>query len=391
MNTKRIGIPFTGESVGGSHMSTLLLLEGLDRRSFEPVVIVHREGEVTDLLKRRSVPFVVEPIAANETWKGSPHRRLVASFRAAVPVKRLIAKHRLDLIHVQDHKAFQLWIWGARLAGKPMVLHWRGPYRKTIVTRAMMRFADRILIISDYLKNRLPDELRHRAELIYNPFDTAQPRFDRDKLRSDLRAELGVAEDSVVLAWIGNLYRRKQPDQFVDIVTKLASARPSQSVHGILCGGPGDMSDDPSWIEKLKAAGDRIHVLGFRDPITPTLAAADALVVTAADEPFGRTVVEAMLAGVPVVAAEDGGYVEAVEPGGTGLLVPPSDNKAFVDAVRSLLDDPQGTEDMVAAARHAACDRFSIDRHVEAVEAAYRSSLGLAERPPSHAAKLAAE
>lgn len=391
MSRKRIGIPFTGERVGGSHMSTLLLLEGLDPRAFEPVVIVHGEGEVSAHLKKRSIPFVIEPLAAVESWKGSAVRRLLASFYAAFPVKRLIAKHDLDLVHVQDHKAFQLWVFGTRLAGKPMILHWRGPYRKTIITRLMMYFATRILIISRYLQEKLPAEIRRRADLIYNPFDTAEPKVDREEIRADLRTELGLADDSVVLAWIGNLDRRKQPDQFVDIVTTLALARPSLQVHGILCGGPGDMSDDPSWIAKLDSAGALIHPLGFRDPIIPTLSGADALVVTAADEPFGRTVIEAMLAGVPVVAADDGGYVEAVDHGRTGVLVPPSDRTAFVDAIQAILDDPKTTQDRIVAAERSVRDRFSIDRHVDAVEAVYRSALGLVDQPPSEATRLAAE
>lgn len=389
MKKKRIGIPFTGERVGGSHMSTLLLLQGLDPSAFEPVVIVHGEGEVAAYLRRRSIPFVVEPLDAIDSWNGSALRRLLASFQSPLPVKRLIEKHDLDLVHVQDHKAFQLWVFGTRLARRPMILHWRGPYRKTVVTRLMMRFADRILVISEYLRNKLPEEIRRRAELIYNPFDTTADMPDRADGRKTLRAELGLAEDAIVLAWIGNLDRRKQPDQFVDIVTALAAERPSSSINGILCGGPGSLSDDPAWIEQLENAGDLIHPLGFRDPITATLIACDALVVTAADEPFGRTVIEAMLAGIPVIAAADGGYVEAVEHGRTGLLVPLSDSQAFVDAIGSLLEDPARAEKMTAAAKRSVRDRFSIERHVQIVEAVYRSTLDLPAQVDADA--LAAE
>ncbi|MGI9508469.1 MAG: glycosyltransferase family 4 protein [Geminicoccaceae bacterium] len=377
MTRKRIGVPFTGERVGGSHVSTCLLLQGLDPSVYEPLILVHGEGPVADYLRKRSIPFVIEPLKAIESWQGGAFSRLLASLRSSLLVRHLIRKHQLDLVHVQDHKAFQLWVWGTRLAGRPMILHWRGPYRKTVVTRAMMRFAEHILVISRYLQEKLPGEIRRRSELIYNPFDTAELMTNRADLRLALRKELGLAEDSTVLAWIGSLDHRKQPDQFVDIVKHMNAERPFSPVTGIVCGSPGDVSEDLTWIEMLASAGRTIRMLGFRDPITPTLAACDALVVTAADEPFGRTVIEAMLAGVPVVAAADGGYVEALENGRTGSLVPPSDRQAFVRAIQSLLDDPKANGEIVVAARRAARDRFSIERHVQAVEKIYRSALGM--------------
>lgn len=387
MRRKRIAIPFTGERVGGSHVSTLLLLEGLDRSVFEPVVLVHREGPVADFLRRRSVSFIIEPLAAIESWKGSAFRRLFASFLAILPIIRMIGKHRLDLVHVQDHKAFQLWVFGTFLARRPMVLHWRGPYRKTSITRVMMALATRILVISNYLRDKLPDEIRRRSTLIYNPFDTEEHPPDRKKARMALRTELGMAEDATLLAWIGNCDRRKQPEQFVDIVMALASKRPASSITGVLMGGEGNLSDDPAWVAKRDHAGSLVRALGFRDPITSSLAGCDALVVTAAEEPFGRTIIEAMLCGVPVVAARDGGYVEALDHGKTGFLIPPGDTQAFAAAIGRILDTPLMIETMRERARHVAMERFSIDRHARAVMSVYQSLLG----QPAPASQLAPE
>ncbi|MGI9434849.1 MAG: glycosyltransferase family 4 protein [Geminicoccaceae bacterium] len=375
MKKKRTGIPFTGERVGGSHVSTLLLLEGLDPMVFEPVILVHSDGPVAEFLRGRSVDFNIEPLPAIESWKGSGFRRFLASFSALFPVMRLIRKHELDLIHIQDHKAFQLWVWGALFARRPLILHWRGPYRKTLITRGMMRFATSIVVISRYLREKLPDEIGRRAKLIYNPFDTRQSPPDRTKARTELRAELGLADDAVVLGWIGTIDQRKHPEQFIDIVTALAEERAAPPIHGVLCGGPGTFSDDPAWTGALERGGNLVHQLGFRDPITPILRGCDALVVTAANEPFGRTVIEAMLAEVPVVAAADGGYVEVMEHGKTGLLVPPGDRQAFVEAIVSLLDNPKMTGDLVQQAQAVAVDRFSIDRHVGAIETVYKSLL----------------
>jgi len=375
MQRKRIAIPFTGEHVGGSHFSTLLLLDGLDRSLVEPILLLHGEGPLADFLRKRSVPFIIEPLAVIQNWEGSPLRRLLASFLAIFPIIRLIKKHRLNLIHTQDHKCFQLWILGAFLARCPVLVHWRGPYRKTLITRLMMMLATRILVISNYLRDKLPDESRRRATLIYNPFDTEQPIPDREGARSALRSELDLPEDAVLLGWIGNFNRRKQPGQFVDIVTKLASKRPSSSISGVMMGRKGDLENDPGWTAKLTEAGSLVRDLGFRDPVVPSLAACDALVVTAANEPFGRTVVEAMLSGVPVVAARDGGYVEVLAHGKTGFLVPPGDQDAFVTTIEQVLGSAD-IETIREQARQTAMERFSIDRHARSVMTVYQSLLG---------------
>ncbi len=204
MKKKRIGVPFSGEHIGGSRVSTMLLPQGLDPAASEPV----------DFLRKRSIPFIIEPIAAMKSWEGSPWKRLLASFQFLLPTIRLIRKHDLDLIHVQDHKAFQLWVWGGFLMRRPMLLHWRASYGKTIVTRIMMWFATRIIVISRYLQSCLPEEIGRRAALIYNPFDTEEPLPGRKTCRSALRAELDPPADSVVLGWIGTINKRKRPESF---------------------------------------------------------------------------------------------------------------------------------------------------------------------------------
>ena len=375
MRRQRIAIPFTGEHVGGSHFSTLLLLDGVDRSLFEPVMLLHSDGVLAEFLRKRSIPFVIEPLAVIRNWEGSPLRRLLASFFAIFPIIRLIRKHRLDLVHTQDHKCFQLWILGAFFARCPILVHWRGPYRKTLITRLMMLLATRILVISNYLKDKLPDESRRRATLIYNPFDTDQPLPDREEARKALRAELDLPEDAVLLGWIGNVNRRKQPEQFVDIVKKVAARKPASSITGVMMGRQGDLEHDSGWKAKLDDAADLVRDLGFRDPVAPSLAACDALVVTAANEPFGRTVVEAMLTGVPVVAARDGGYVEVLDHGKTGFLVPPDDLDSFVETIERVLNMAE-IGNIREQARQTALERFSIERHARSVMTVYRLLLG---------------
>jgi glycosyltransferase involved in cell wall biosynthesis len=86
-------------------------------------------------------------------------------------------------------------------------------------------------------------------------------------------------------------------------------------------------------------------------------------------EPFGRVLLEAMAASRPVVAPREGGPLEIVLDGETGLLVPPRDSHAIAAALVSLLHDPARRTAMARAARARAAAVFDIHQHARAVEA----------------------
>jgi glycosyltransferase involved in cell wall biosynthesis len=94
------------------------------------------------------------------------------------------------------------------------------------------------------------------------------------------------------------------------------------------------------------------------------------------DEPFGRTLIEAMLLGTVVVAAASGGNPEAIRDGVTGCLVPPDDAAAFAARTLALLAAPSLTTSLADAARQDALGRFGLRAHAEAIMRVYDTMLG---------------
>jgi glycosyltransferase involved in cell wall biosynthesis len=117
---------------------------------------------------------------------------------------------------------------------------------------------------------------------------------------------------------------------------------------------------------------DRVKLMGFRSPGDAWIAALDVLLVTAVEEPFGRTLIEAMLLGTPVVASQSGGNLEAIEHDRTGLLATPDDCIEFAKSVEYLLRDPAHVIRLTEAARAEAYSRYSINGHVQSVQDVYR-------------------
>lgn len=366
----RVGIPFTGEQVGGSHFSTLLLARALDPARILPILLVHSEGTVASWLRRHNVPFAMEDLPCRELWGGGPAQRFAAIAGAATTVRRLIRHHRINLVHVQDHKAFQLWAIGCQLASCPMVLHWRKDYRNSYITRRLFMMTEQIICVSEFSRRNLPVAAQLKAKVVLNPFDTSIAVKRGPNARRALRDRLGVKADARILAFIGNLQSRKRPGVFVETVARLR--REHGDVIGVIC-GDGDANAVGALRESIAnsdAAGG-VHYLGFVDRIMDVLAGADILLAPAVREPYGRALVEAMLLGVPVVAAASGGNPEILEDRRTGRLVPDDDVEAFVAACTELLDNPDSARRLGAAARDQAERRYSVQVHAEEMMAVY--------------------
>jgi glycosyltransferase involved in cell wall biosynthesis len=105
------------------------------------------------------------------------------------------------------------------------------------------------------------------------------------------------------------------------------------------------------------------------------MAACDILLVPAVDEPFGRTLIEAMLLGTVVVAAASGGNPEAIRDGITGHLVPADDAVAFAERTLGLLADAAQRCAVADAARRDALERFGLRQHAAAIMRVYDAML----------------
>ena len=121
---------------------------------------------------------------------------------------------------------------------------------------------------------------------------------------------------------------------------------------------------------------NRVFLLGERNDVPSILASSDVFVLPSNWEGLPYTVIEAMMAGLPVVATSVGGVPELVEDGVTGFLVPRSDPEALAEALQRLIDDPELRERMGKAGRQKAMCEFTLDRMLRETEKVYEEVLG---------------
>jgi glycosyltransferase involved in cell wall biosynthesis len=182
-------------------------------------------------------------------------------------------------------------------------------------------------------------------------------RFHPDpEARAALRVELGAAEDDCVVVIVSRIVRHKGHVELLRALESVPNAtlwvvgNRLDSDHGP------DMAED--FARAARLLGRRLVRLGYRDDIPRVLAASDIFCLPSHFEGLPMSVIEAMLTGLPVVATDIRGPREQVQPGITGLLVPPKAVEPLARAIATLAADPALRARMGEAGRRHALAHF---------------------------------
>jgi glycosyltransferase involved in cell wall biosynthesis len=236
-----------------------------------------------------------------------------------------------------------------------------------LANAATFRLGDVWLAVSEEVRDSLPPSLRPRTEVVIHGVvldDFAG--IDVDSARAEARAELGAGPDDVVVLTIANLRATKgHPDLLVAARAVLDSAPSARFV----VAGHGPMADELTAQRDALGLGDRFAYLGYRSDPLRLLAAADLFVLPSHHEGYPIALMEAIAAGLPVVATEVGGSAHAVED--NGVLVPPRDPDALAAAIVELVGDPARRAAMSERAPYVA-KRFDLRDAASRLATIYR-------------------
>lgn len=368
----RICFPFVdrARSVGGSHISAGTLIENIDRSRFDPtVLLIGQPGAVAEYFQARGVPVDWMPGGAIDT--GSPLGMMAGIARA----RRYLAQGGFDVVHTNEGAMHVLWGLAARLAGVAQVWHHRGNPKARGVSLLAPLTATRVITVSSYAAPQ-PGlySAAGRSTVVHSPFDLSLADLNRDEARAAAVAELGVPDETSLLGYFGHYSERKRPVLFIEAFARLVEACPHRPILGLMFGE----EHDQGMLARMNAAiarhglQGRILLMGFRKPVAPWIAACDATLVTAVEEPFGRTLIEAMLLGTPVIAAASGGNLEAIEHGKTGLIAAADDADALGHAAARVIENDELARSIARKAKVDALAKFGVQTHVDAVQALYR-------------------
>jgi glycosyltransferase involved in cell wall biosynthesis len=339
--------------LGGAEVVTGHLIEAL-RPDIEVVAMGPHRRVVEYLAGRRAgtEPIVVPPLRSKRELRAFPvHRRILRSLSPSI---------FQAVLTFQTACQWPLIAAGSVRGVTPIAVEHLPPLPDTRRGHAAKRRAIRVLAghvaVGARVARAVEDELhlpRGSVDTIYNgvPDVAVTP------------AE--IPREGVT---IGVVAASLSPRKGVDVLLRAVAPLVDTSIVIV-----GDGPAQPALRELARSLGldDRVHWVGWSDTPRPYIAAFDILAVPSREEAFPLVILEAMLAGRPVVASAVGSVDEAVIDGSTGRLVPPDDPRALSDALGVLVADPELRDRMGARGRERAVERFSVEAMARSYEAMY--------------------
>jgi glycosyltransferase involved in cell wall biosynthesis len=352
----------------GQAMRTLSEVRGIKKRGYR-VILACQPGTYLDRSGREHALEVL-PLDMN--------RFLPALLKLSLFLRR----EKVDLINAHGYRDHLLSVLAGRIAGVKVIIrtkHNHVPLKGGAFSRFIYgRLTDRIITISGHIKNVMISSGidPSRITAIHTAVDLHY--FSPRPKNGQLRNEFGLPPDCPVIGSVARLSDRKGMPFLLDALKPLADQGKQFSC--LIVGGGGSSSEEKIALLKGQAASlgltSRIVLTGLRDDIPEILSLIDIFVLPSLDEGLGRSLVEAMAAGKPVVASRVGGIPEAVEDGKTGFLVPPGDARALAEALSFMLEHPAQTTEMGRRGRERAARLFDEERMVDRICSLYRELLG---------------
>ena len=296
---------------------------------------------------------------------------------AARALAARIAQAPVDVIHAHTRVAQVAAALVSRRTGIPYVTTCHGFYRRRLSRRLWPCWGRLTVAISRPVEAHLLQDFRllpSRVRLIPTGLDPARAaRIITAEEQEAWRRRLEAAPGDRCVAVMTRLVPSKGVDDFLRALAQAARLVPD--VRGVVIG---DGADRPRLERLAQRLGlqRRVRFVGTVDDPAPLLRLCTAFVFPATGlEGLGLALLEAMAAGLPVVATKVGGVMDIVEHGYSGFLVPPGDVAALAERICQLVEDRALAARMGTAARGLVADRFSIERMAEAMETLYHDAV----------------
>lgn len=371
-------------NVGGAALSVLELAAEQQRRGNDVLVVAGAipagEASMEQLAGELGVSYLHLPTLQREL-------SLRADAAAIRSLRSIIRARRPDVLHTHTAKAgatgrvAAVLSRGARPGVVAHTFHghvltgYFSPGRERIfrgVERLLASKSDALIAVSEEVRDdlvRLGVAPVERISVIPYGFDLDARVRAPEGARAAKRELLGLDETAFVAGWAGRLTAIKRPQDLVRIVAAVPDAQ-------LVLAGDGELRQEVEDLAESLNAADRVRVLGYVDDIASWYSAFDVLLLVSANEGTPVVAIEALAAGVPVVATDAGGTRTVVDDGETGFLAAVADTDALAERLRRLQLDGGLRATMGAEGARRMRERFSIGRMTDDVDRLYHGALG---------------
>ncbi|HMM27531.1 MAG TPA: glycosyltransferase [Aggregatilineaceae bacterium] len=372
-------------NVGGPALHVTLLAERLGPPEFESTLVCGRigpgEGDMAYLATERGIAPIIVPELGREL---SPLRDVVTLFK----LWRLMRRLKPDVVHTHTAKAGFVGRWAAWLARAPVRVHtyhghvlhgYFGPAKTRLflaLERLTARITDRLITISPALRDELAGVYRvaPAAKFAVVPLGLElAPYAEAPRRLGTLRAAHLIPPSAPLIGIVGRIVPIKNHALFLDMAGRVLQAQPD--AYFLVAGDGEDRAAIEARADRL-GLRKRVVFTGWMQDLVPVFSDLDLLVLSSDNEGTPTAIMQALAAGVPVVATAVGGVPDLLRGGAWGRLVPPGDADRLAQAVLAALRDSAPDP----AIRAAALAEYDAGRLAESLAALYRALLAGKDR-----------
>jgi glycosyltransferase involved in cell wall biosynthesis len=351
--------------IAGQEISLCTLLRALERDARQ-FVLLPGEGRFAERLRSEGFDPILLPLAPLS--RRNPFPYLASLIRLAL----LIHRNRIDLVHASGAYPNQHAAPAARLMGAKAICSVHSTvYRPREFRRNFLSLAHRVVAISEAVRECVRGSISDRKVVMrYSGVDLT--RFERSPTGVEVRRELGIPEDALVIGHFSQIIARKRVIDSVRAAAMLKDRYPKLFI--LIVGEDHHGTGHEREIEDLiRSTGlsDRSLMTGFRADVNRLYPALDLFVFPSEAEGLGLVLLDAMAASRPIVASRIAGTTEVVVDGETGLLYPMGEVDRLAEAIDRLLGDPLERERMGRNGRARVEECFNGDVCAEKLRRSY--------------------
>jgi glycosyltransferase involved in cell wall biosynthesis len=370
--------------VGGAQRSLLGLLAHLPPETSPTVVCP--QGELSQEVRALGVPTIHIPAA--EVGRRFDRRHtlpaLISLVRASAKIRRMTRTLRPRLVHANSLRGGLISVLFRR-SEPPVVVHLRdvadGGLPIRISRRLVSRRSDAVIANSAHTLRSFDGSDRLTSVVAHNGVD--MEAFSPETVsRSEARAALSIGDDAPVLAHVAQITPWKRQDHSIRMLARIREEHPGALL--LVVGSAKFVKattsyDNRAYLAELQllcsqlGVSDGVRFLGEIGDVRTVLAACDVALLPSTEEPFGRTIIEAMAMERPVIGTSVGGPPEIIEDDVSGFILPPGDVERWTAQALRLIDDEPLRARIGAAARERVEAQFTDSHHAATVLSLYRS------------------
>jgi L-malate glycosyltransferase len=344
---------------GGVEEHILLLLRGLDRRHFRPLLVC---------------PLALAEKFGNDLPMDTPWIELSTAvrWRQAIQFAKILQKYKVDILHSHMFQASRLGSPIGRLCGVPVIVetthvreHWRRGWVDGcfVADRLLGHFVDHFIAVSEANARYLVEEKmlpRRKVHVIRNGCDFA--RLDPSRaMPLGLKRRLGFGESDPVLLLLGRLEPQKGHRVLLEALPHVQMEFPTVR---LVCAGDGYLRDQLEQHARVRGISNSVRFVGYQSNVADWLALADLTVLPSFYEGLPLFAVESLASAKPMVASAVDGTGEVVINEKTGLTVPPGRPMEMAEAIRRLLRQPDWAKSLGRSGQKWVFEQFSQERQV---------------------------